>query len=330
MTVHALNDPGRTWPETNCYLDLWIGLLHLRGQDPRPLMGVAAGMAWEGDHFTFVKPGAGDLYDLAGIVLQEMALWDAMETQVATQLARGAVPLPEVDSIFLPDTPNHGVAHGKTTIGIVGQDRDARTLDYVHSGGLHRLSAEDYAGVLGLAPYQTVLFPYAELARLPAVAPDAEAQRRAARMVLRRAVRSRGPGNPVLAFEAALAGMLTGGLGRDVHLLCFNTARQMGAAFGLLADHLVWLGHDGAPAGRVSEQAKTVQFQLARAARRGRVDAGLAAGLRELASLWSDAARAVDGAAGLTGTPSGTSAQEAGGLQGLLDEGHGCGGGCAG
>ncbi len=77
--LHAADRP---WPETNCYLDLWIGLLHALGQDPRPVLGVAA-LDWEGDHFTFLKPCAADLQRRTGAVLQELALWDETEAQVA-------------------------------------------------------------------------------------------------------------------------------------------------------------------------------------------------------------------------------------------------------
>lgn len=292
--VHALNDPARTWSETNCYLDLWIGLLHAAGQDPLPLMGVAAGMMWEGDHFTFAKPCAGDLFTLTGVVLQEMALWDDFERHVAVQVARGAVPMPEVDAFFLPDTADHGRQHSKTTIGIVGIDTAARTLNYVHNGGLFGLASDDYAGVLGLAPHATRLFPYAEIARLPAEPPVPAAQRAAARAVLARLAAARGPGNPIEAFAAALPDLLARpGMTEKVHLLCFNTARQLGSGFGLLADHLAWLGLDGAPAQRLSEQAKTFQFQLARAARRGRHDPALDGALAGMAESWRRAADAV-------------------------------------
>ena len=286
--AHRLNDPARTWPETNCYLDLWIGLLHAAGQDPLPLMGVAAGMAWEGDHFTFAKPCAADLFTLTGVVLQEMALWDDMEAHVAAQVARGAAPMPEVDAFFLPDTADHGRQHSKTTIAIVAIDPAAQALDYVHNGGLFRLAGDDYAGVLR----QTPLFPYAEIARLPAAPPAP--QRAAARAVLTRLAAARGPGNPVEAFAAALPGLLARpGMSEKVHLLCFNTARQLGAGFGLLADHLAWLGLDGAPAALLSEQAKTFQFQLARAARRGRHDPALDAALAGMAASWRLATHAI-------------------------------------
>ncbi len=279
--LHRLNGPERTWPETNCYMDLWIGLLHAAGRDPLPLMGAAAGMAWEGDHFTFIKPSAGDLFALAGIVLQELPLWDGMEGHVATQVARGAVPMPEVDGRFLEDCGRLGT---KTSIGIVAIDRGGRTLDYVHNGGLHRVSGDDYAGVLCLPPHETPLVPYCELARFSAHQPaDVRA---AARGVLAQNVAMRGEGNPVLGFAAALPGLMEG-RGEKVHLLCFNTARQLGSGFGLLADHLVWLGADPGPAVRLSDQAKTFQFQMARATRRGRWDAALGTGLEEMAASWA-------------------------------------------
>lgn len=287
--LHALNHPARTWPETNCYLDLWIGLLHAAGQDPLPLMGCAAGLRWEADHFTFVKPNAADLYTLAGVVLQEMALWDRMETQVAAQIAHGAVPMPEVDSFFLHDTADHRRQHGKTSIAIVGIDTAAQTLDYIHSGRMYRLDADDYCGVLGLAPHGTTLFPYTELARLPEHAPPP--QHDAARTTLRRLARSRGPGNPVRDFAAALPGLLPG-RADQVHALCFNTLRQLGAAFGLFANHLAWLGQDGSAAATLADQAKTAQFMLARATRRGRPDPAILAALDEMATTWEYAVQA--------------------------------------
>ena len=298
FTLSALNDPSRTWPESNCYLDLWIGLLRAVGQDARPLMGAAAGMGWEGDHFTFIKPSAADLFDLTGTVLQEMALWDETEAHVAAQVALGAVAIPEVDSFFLPDTGDYQRQHGKTTIGVIAIDTAARVLEYVHNGGLFRLGGDDYAGVLGLAPYARALFPYAELARLPAAPPGVASQRAAARLVLRRLVAMRAPGNPVESFVAALPALLgRPGVEDKVHALCFNTARQLGAGFGLLAEHLDWLGHDGRAATRLSEQAKTFQFQLARAARRGRCEAALTLAGEAMAGTWSEAAAAIAGAA---------------------------------
>ena len=293
---HWLNGRDRTWPESNCAVDMWIGLLHGRGLDPRPVLGVAAGMGWEGDHFTFVKPCSGDLFALSGVVLHEMAVWHAVEDQMAGQVGAGRVPMPEVDSFFLPDTGDHGAAHSKTTIAITGIDCSGRQLDYVHNGGAYRLDGEDYAGVLGLPPHARTLFPYAEVARF--LEPPGDV-REAARVVLGRLRSMRGPEHPVRAFAAALPGLIAR-QGAAVHLLCFNTVRQLGAGFGLLAAHLEWLGEDGSAAARLAEQAKVFQFQLARAARRGRLDAAAEAALEEIAASWAAADVAIASAARLS------------------------------
>ena len=72
-----------------------------------------------------------------------------------------------------------------------------------------------------------------------------------------------------------------------IHALCFNTTRQLGSSFGLLADHLEWLGEDGSDAAWLSDRAKTLQFQISRAARRGRADPAIAtACCTRCPSLW--------------------------------------------
>ena len=39
---HPLHDDDRDWPETNCYTDLWLELLHALGVDPVAALGVHA------------------------------------------------------------------------------------------------------------------------------------------------------------------------------------------------------------------------------------------------------------------------------------------------
>jgi hypothetical protein len=302
---HTLHAPDRAWPETNCYLDLWIGLLSAIGQDPRPVLGVAASLDWEADHVTFLKPCAADLFQLTGAVLHELALYDSTARQVASQVARGAVPLIEVDAFFLPDTEGaaYRERHTKTTIGIVAMDPDAGWIDYVHNAGLFRLSGDDFCGVLGVAPHPSLLFPYAELVRLPASPPAADQQRAHARACLRRFAATRQPGNPITRFAAALPALMTeaGGDGLAVHALCFNTARQLGSAFGLFSDHLSWLGAEWREAAALADNAKTLQFQIARAARRGRDDPGIATLLEEMAGQWLRVMSEADAASALCG-----------------------------
>jgi hypothetical protein len=110
----------------------------------------------------------------------------------------------------------------------------------------------------------------------------------------------RSAGNPIARFAAALPGLM-GSMAGDaarIHMLNFNTARQLGAGFGLLAEHLAWLGHDGSAAAALSEAAKPLQFQIARAARRGRADPAIEASLDRLAGLWERVAAEVARAAG--------------------------------
>ncbi len=286
---HRLHAPDRAWPETNCAIDLWIELLPLLGRDPLPLLGLAAGMEWEGDHFTFLKPSHEDLLNLAGVVMHELALWDDLVSHVAVQLGRGAVPMLEVDAFFLPDTQGTAwrTQHTKSSIGIVAIDRAAGWVDYVHNTGLHRLSGEDYVGIFA----RPVIFPYAEFARLASPVPEA-AQRRRARAALARHAACRMPGNPITRFAAAVPG-LTAAMEGDparIHMMNFNTARQLGANFALLADHLEWLGGDPSSATTLSNAAKSLQFQMARAARRGRNDPAIPAILDRMANTWCDVA----------------------------------------
>jgi hypothetical protein len=112
--------------------------------------------------------------------------------------------------------------------------------------------------------------------------------RDAARRLLARYAAARRGGNAVERFAADLPGLMArmGGDPLRIHALCFNTARQFGGAMGLLADHLVWLGEDGSGAARLAAQAKTLQFQVSRAARRRPDDPAVAATLGGMAAEW--------------------------------------------
>ena len=71
----ALHHPARCFPETNCYVDLWIELLHARGIDPASAMGFACTVDFEGDQWTFFKPPPEELERLYGIDVHEMQLY---------------------------------------------------------------------------------------------------------------------------------------------------------------------------------------------------------------------------------------------------------------
>ena len=296
--AHGLHSLERPWPETNCYLDLWIELLHALGRDPVPLLGLAVALDWEADHFTFLKPSASDISALTGVTLHELAIWDDTEAQIVGQIAHGAVALLEVDAFFLPDTGGNAYRgkHTKTTIGISAIDPGDRSIEYFHNAGLFRLSGDDYDGVLGRGGYRTLLFPYAELARPSGEALAPPLARQVARDVLTRLAQTRSPGNPIARFAEALPDLLAR-IGSDparVNALCFNTTRQLGGAFGLLSHHLMWLGEDGKAAATLAEQAKAMQFQIARCARRVRPDPAIATGLEAMAMTWDCCMAAIE------------------------------------
>ncbi len=99
---HRLHAPDRAWPQTNCYVDLWIEALASLGVAPEAMLGFTLTQDFEGDQFTFFKVPLEDLERLYGVVCTELALYDTVEAHVQTQLARGRLCLVEMDSFYLP------------------------------------------------------------------------------------------------------------------------------------------------------------------------------------------------------------------------------------
>ncbi len=292
---HAMHSGDRHWPQTNCYADLWIEILHALGTEPAAAFGFTVAQDFEGDQFTFFKPPLDDLEALYGLRVTELALYDDLIGHLEQQIARRRLVLIELDSFYMPDTQgvSYRASHGKTTIAVNRLDRAGRALDYFHNDGLHRALGEDFDGLLRLLPGQIredTLFPYAEMVRLPEHPPGDADLRATALALLSRHVARRPKANPVSAFRAvatAQAQALAERPGDAFHLYAFNTLRQLGANFELLATHLEWLGAtlDGLAdareaALRIAEGAKIAQFHLARAVKQKRFerfDASLAA-----------------------------------------------------
>jgi hypothetical protein len=295
---HALHDAERMWPETNCYVDLWIEVLNALGTVPEAMLGFTLTQDFEGDQFTFFKVPLEDLEALYGIRCTELAVYDRVENHVLAQLARGRLCLVELDSYFLPDT--RGVAyrqeHGKTTVAVNRLDLETRTLDYFHNAGFFRLEGEDFDGLFhrGDGPDDPPFLPYAEFAKLPAASPDDLHPRRVAERLLAVHFSRRPAENPLAAFARVFPAEVGRVAERPFgffHKYAFNTLRQFGANFELAAAHLDWIAPDGhlgeaADAARkISETAKSVQFQLARAVTRKRFEP-LATALDPAAEAW--------------------------------------------
>ncbi|MEO6525517.1 MAG: DUF1839 family protein [Gemmatimonadaceae bacterium] len=306
---HALHAGERIWPESNCYVDLWIGLLHHLALDPVAMLACAVAPYFEGDQWTFCKPTSSELGLLYGIRVEELSIWRGLRAHIERQVGQGRVVLVEVDGYFLPDTRGvtYGVDHRKTTIGIHGIDVSTGLLSYFHNAGSYSVNGADVDGLLATTVSASALPPFAELAdHSRCVAIDgAELRARSLRVAAGR-VALASPENPFLAWaEAADAELdsLSAGDLSNFHAWAFATVRQAGSMTELLAAWCDWLGDE--PELRVAsielrELAQTLaaqQFRLARLPGGGRRPA-FADALRRCAAFWESAqrtiARAVD------------------------------------
>ena len=282
---HALHSTDRDWPETNCYLDVWIEVLSVLGLPPESCLAYSVTQDFEGDQFTFFKVPLEDLEELFGISVTELAIYDRVENHVLTQLRRNRLSLVEVDSYFLPDT--HGVgyhqAHGKTTIAINRLDIQNRSMDYFHGLGLFNLSGDDFDGIFqrGAHEQATSYLPYAEFVKFPCRSPGLDHIVSTSERLLAKHLSRRPATNPIAEFAAVFPQSLEELSDRNFdffHLYAFNTLRQFGANFELFAAMLAWLSSNGRPDyARLIEHAKTIsstskiaQFKLARAVMRKR------------------------------------------------------------
>jgi hypothetical protein len=301
---HLLHGDERTWPETNCYVDLWIELLHSHGLEPRAALAFTFGLDFEGDQYTFYKFPHRDLRVLYGVDVQELNIWKPLAVHAAEQCALGRVLMPEVDAFYLPDTAgvSYRYDHSKTTIAIAAIDARAHTLQYFHGRGFYTLGGNDFAGLFRLGEFAadaSVLPPFAEIAKLDQIRALEMPELTERAMALARFHLAAAPGsNPVARHAARLAEDLAWLREQPLgvfHQYAFATVRQAGSCFDLASAFLFWLDEQGRPGfqdvaaafGRISTEAKTVQFKLARMARLKR-DADVAPHLAEMVAAWDE------------------------------------------
>jgi hypothetical protein len=279
--AHALHRGERAWLETNCYVDLWIELLHAFGHEPTAAMAFTVALDFEGDQWLFFKPPTGDLFELFGVDVQELNIWRNLLRHTVEQVSRGRVVMVEVDAFYLPDTAgvSYRTAHTKTTIGIQSIDVEARTLGYFHNAGYFSLAGDDFAALFGLDRERRAdeLVPYTEFAKFTRQAPlsDAELLARSLKL-LRKHLANRPKDNPFTRFRAKFAedaAWLVNEPQEMFHLYAFSTVRQVGACFEIAASYLRWLAAQGerdldaatSAFDTIASQAKTLQFKAARA-----------------------------------------------------------------
>ena len=237
--AHALHDADRDYPETNCYTDILIELVHARGLTSRSLLGGTVRTDFEGDQWTFFKPERQDLERLFGIDIHEMQLYRPLPEHFEEQLRHGRTMIVELDSWFLPDTQStaYGREHVKSSAVIEGIDVDGERLRYFHNTGLYELGGADYRGVLRLdgRPRDGLLPPYAEIVRfdagLPLVGDELAGRTRSLFdehvAVVPRRTRSSGSAT---RSRTHLPSLLAGDHA-DYHAYAFATVRQAGSSF---------------------------------------------------------------------------------------------------
>ncbi len=293
---HSLHADGPAYPETNCYTDVIIELLHARGLEPVAMFGHLVRMDFEGDQWTFFKPPPEDLERLFAVDIHEMQPYRPLEDAIAEQLAADRTIIVELDSFFLPDTAStsYRSQHVKTSVAADAIDRAGERLHYFHNGGLWECAGEDYRSALrmvDLAP--DVLPPYTELVRFDAGEPLRGAElRRGAVETLGRHLQRRPATNPFERFgaqlETQLPALLAGDL-EEFHAYAFATVRMAGAAFELASAHVRWLlGESGEPSATAMDEivngCKAMSFRLAR-----RAPFETAPRIEKLAHAWDQA-----------------------------------------
>lgn len=299
---HPLHRSDRVYPETNCYTDIIVELLHARGNEPCAVLGTTLCEDFEGDQWTFFKPDPADVRDLCGVEIHELQPYRPLPDLIVEQLRAGRTLTIELDAWHLPDTAatSYRRAHVKTSVVVAGIDTEAQRLDYFHNTGRHVLQGEDYVNVLRVdgPASPDVLPPYTELVRFDAgPPPTGDALRAAARERLRGHLARRPADNPWHRFGARLAADLPVLVTEDLeayHDYAFATARMAGAAFELAAAHVRWaLAADAEPAASALDTlvqgSKVLSLRLAR--RRVFEVAPL---IEPLALAWDNAMTALD------------------------------------
>jgi hypothetical protein len=308
---HLLHAPGRVWAETNCYVDLWIEILHAFGFNPAAAGAFALSSDFEGDQWTFFKYPPEDLRALYGIEVRELTVWRPLTEHIEEYLLQAALLTVEVDACYLPDTAgiSYGTEHVKTTIAAQMIDRDEHLLGYFHNSAYYQLSGADYTAIFGSAA--GALPPYVELVRLgPGARRHATTGELvdAARGLARIHVARRPSSNPVERFACRLErdlSWLTGAGLSAFHSYAFATCRQCGAAAEIGASFIEWLiTADPMPpeqcaAARqavaalteLATAAKALEFTLARAAAGRR--SGVSGLLDQMAACWQLASAAL-------------------------------------
>jgi hypothetical protein len=308
----VLHAESLTWLEKNCYVDIWIEVLHALGLEPRAAMPFVLAIDFLGDQWTFFKPAHDDLYELYGVDVQELTVWRPLIEHAQEHLSAGRVISTEADAFWLPDTAgtDYRHKHTKTTAVLNALDLEQRTLGYFHNAGYFELAGQDFDRTFRLGePADPAFMPlFAELITFERkVNRPPDTLRAMSRGLVAKYLRRRPAANPVTRFaqrfEADLPMLRERGLDH-YHAWAFGTTRQLGAAFELGSQMLDWLNDSGhANLAQASAEFKTISdickaliLKTARAVASGKpLDVGAACA--PMAAAWENGMSALDTAA---------------------------------
>lgn len=278
---HLIHGPDRIWAETNCYSDIIIELVHALGYEPLAALPFTLSIDFEGDQWTFFKFSHNDLFDLYGLEVYELAVWRPLIEHIEEQVALGRPVLVELDSFFLPDTAGtaYKFDHVKSSVAITEIDAVAGHMGYFHNQGYYHVAGEDFQDVLRLRNNDdpAILAPYVEFVKQnPALALQGADLLACSIKILQRQLRIMPQQNPfekfIERFRQDFQWLKESPI-EQFHIYSFATLRQFGACYELAASYLLWLQQQGEAELQpaidaylaISNSAKTMQFQLARA-----------------------------------------------------------------
>ncbi len=285
---HMIHGEDRIWSQTNCYADLVIEQLHALGMEPIAALPFTVAIDFEGDQWTFFKFPDGDIYQLFGLDIQELAIWRPMIEHIEDQIALGHPVLVELDSFYLPDTAGtaYQLSHVKSTVGVNEIDVAARHLGYFHNQGYFTLTGNDFRDLFQLdgLVHERMLPPYVEYIKFAPGFRQLNSTElvEASKLLLKYHLGRVPQSNPFIRFKQQFSRDLEWLLQAEIsvfHTYSFANLRQYGACFELTATYLQWLTQHGTLGLEKAQQAflqiadtaKAFQFQLARSISRKKV-----------------------------------------------------------
>lgn len=293
---HPLHLGERDWVETNCYVDLWVEVLHALGLDPLAAASFTFATDFEGDQWTMFKFPPEDLWLLYGISVAELNVWRPLAEHLAEQLGYGRLLTVDVDAWHLPDTRGitYHTDHQKTTLAVEMIDLERSRMGYFHNASYYELEGEDFEGIVG-GSAAGPLPPYVEVIRLDRLRPRSTPPLDEVLELTAKHLSRRPADNPMIRFRDRLESDLEWLVHQDMetfHRYAFGACRQCGATAELSASFVGWLDErvggglldTAAEFQRISSLAKALQFSLARGMRGRAVD--VTDQLDAMASAW--------------------------------------------